>query len=246
MRAAFALAALVLLVMAFAMLAPATLLDARVAAMTNDRVRLADAAGTVWNGTGMLSDAQGRWRVPMAWRVSMPAALSGAFRVAFVPEAHGTARGVLTASGNTLDLSTLHLELPAAVLESVWSRPPVPRFDGVIVADAPSFHTDGTHFDGAFDLHWDRARIALAGVAVDLGAVEANARPSADGLTVALSNRGGDLALAGKARAQGNALTLDATLTPGATLPAPARVALRALGPTAADGSVHVTWHGPR
>jgi general secretion pathway protein N len=245
-KASFALAALVLLVAAFALLAPATLLDARIAAMTHDTVRLADASGTVWRGSGTLGDAQGRWRLPLAWRIGVWDALRGALRLELVPDARTRARGVVRAGGDTLAFSTLHLEVPAEAVTSAWTRPPVPRFSGTIVADAPSFRTDGTHVDGALDLRWDRAAVALAGVVVDLGTVEASARPGAGGMTVALRNRGGDVALTGEVRARGNDLALDATLKPAPTFAGPALVALRALGPAAADGSVHVTWHGPR
>jgi len=246
LRAGFALAALVLLVIAFACLAPATLLDARIAAMTNDAVRLADARGTVWQGSGMLADAHGAWRIPVSWRVGVAAALRGALSVELVPDERATARGVVDAQDDTLAFSALHVEVPGAVVTTAWTHPPVPRFGGTIVADAPSFRTDGTHVDGAIDLRWDRASVALAGVTVDLGTVEANARPGAGGMMVALRNRGGDVALAGEVRAQGNDLAVDATLTPAPTLPAPALIALRALGPASSDGSVHVTWHGPR
>jgi general secretion pathway protein N len=245
-RAAAVLVALVLLVAAFAVLAPAALLDARIAAMTHDGLRLADASGTVWRGSGTLCDAQGRWRVPLAWRIGMLDALRGALTLELMPGARTTARGLVSASNDTLSFFRLHLELPAAALASAWREPPVPRFAGMVVADAPSFRTDGTHVDGAMDLRWDRAAVSLAGVAVDLGTVEASARPGAGGMTVALRNRGGDLALTGEVRTQGNDVALDATLKPEPTLAGPARIALRALGPAAADGSVHVTWHGPR
>lgn len=246
MRALVALAALVLVVLAFVALAPATLLDARIAAMTHDKLRLADAAGTVWTGSGALCDARGRWRVPLAWHVSAPAALRGALRIELQPDARSTARGIVTAYDDTLDLASVHLELPAAAIETAWAGAVVPRFEGVIVADTPSLRTDGAHVDGGLDVRWDRARIAVAGIAVDLGSVEAQARPASVGTTVTLRNRGGDVALEGEVHAERDTVALDATLTPAPTLPQPALVALRALGPTASDGSVHVTWRGRR
>lgn len=246
MRATLALAALLLLVVAFAALAPATLVDARIAALTRDTLRLADASGTVWSGGGALSDARGRWRLPVSWRLDAAALLRGALRVDLRPTAGGTARGTLGAADNTLELTALHVEVPAAALESAWTRTPVPRFEGVIVADTPSFRTDGMRTDGTLDLRWERARVALLGVALDLGTVEASVRPNAMGTTVALRNRGGDVALRGEARAEGNAFTLDATLTPSPALPQPALLALRALGAGAPDGSVHVKWQGQR
>src|SRR5262245_44443627 len=77
--------ALALLVAAFVALAPATLADVRVAAASGGRLRLADTTGTVWRGSGTLTDAQGLWRIPLRWRVSPPGALRGVADVELEP-----------------------------------------------------------------------------------------------------------------------------------------------------------------
>jgi len=245
-RAAAVLVALVLLVAAFALLAPATLVDARVAAVTHDRVRLAQARGTVWSGEGQLCDASGRWRIPVAWRVGAASLLRGALDVTLLPRADATARGSLVAHDGTLAVRDLHLELPAAALETAWSRPPVPWFEGELVADAPAFRSDGARSEGGFELRWQRARAGLAGVALDLGVVEAHAKAADGGVSVEIGNRGGELGIAGVFRILQQSYTLDATLTPATSLPPPLAMIVRSLGQAAPDGSVHVTWQGRR
>ena len=246
MRAAVVLAALVLLVAAFAALAPATLVDARVAALTRDRVRLAQASGTVWSGEGRLCEAAGRWCIPVAWRVEPAALFRGALDVTLVPRADATTRGAVVAHDGTLALRDVHVELPAAAIESAWKRSPAPQFEGDLVVDAPAFRSDGTRSDGALDVRWQRARAGLAGAAMDLGTVEAHARGTQDGVTVDLGNQGGDVAIAGVFRITPQAYALDATLTPAATLAPPLALLVRSLGTPAPNGSIHVTWQGPR
>ena len=246
MRAGFALLALVLLVVAFAALAPATLVDQRVASATEGRLRLADARGTAWDGSGMLADARGAWRVPIAWRLDAWPLVRGALALRLQPAGTGDPRGSLLAEGNTLRIDGLHLELPAAAIETAWRRPPVPRLGGTIGVDAPAFATDGTRSDGAFDVRWSRATVALGGLRAALGTVEAHGRSGEGGLVVALSSSGGDAVLRGTATVRNGSVAVDATLTPTPALAPAAAAALRALGPAGPDGSVHVTWQARR
>ena len=246
MRSFAVLAALVLLVAAFATLAPASLIDARVASATGDRVRLAQASGTVWSGSGSLCDAAGRWCVPIGWRVDALALLQGALGVTLVPREGSNARGSIVARDGTFVLTGVHLEVPAAALESAWSTPPVPQFGGELVVDAPAFRADAARADGTLDVRWQRARATLAGVAIDLGAFDAHAQGGSDGVDVDLANRDGEVGVTGKFRITRQAYALDVMLTPARTLPAALAMIVRSLGTPAADGAVHVTWQGPR
>ena len=73
MRVALAiLAGAVLLAIALAIGAPASLLDARVAAASDGRLRIADAEGTLWNGSGQLLLVPGGTRRALAWHRSAP------------------------------------------------------------------------------------------------------------------------------------------------------------------------------
>jgi len=246
MRAAFVLLALVLLVVAFVAEAPATLLDRRVQEATRGAVRLADARGTVWSGRAMLADAQGRWRVPLAWRAAPAGVLAGRVDVSLVPQAPGEPRGSVAIAEQDLAVSDLDLRLPAAVVESAWQRAPAPRFDGTLLITSPAFRRTGARVDGSLDARWENARVTFAGMALALGTLQAEARP-ADGATrVKLRNRGGDVALDGELRVQDDAVQLDLHLTPAATLAPPLALLVRSLGAVEADGRVHVTWQAKR
>jgi hypothetical protein len=242
MRALVVLCGLVLMVVAFAATAPASLVDARVRDTTHGRVRLVDTHGTVWQGQGVLAQADGRWRVPVAWTLDAFALVRGALAVTLVPTDTAAARGTIAAEPDTVQLTGVHLDLPAAAIESLWTRPPVPRLDGLVTLDAPSFRAQGRRTDGAFDLQWQRARLSLAGFGASLGTVEAHARPGDGGTVVALQGRGGDILLNGTATWREGRATVDATLTPAATLPPAMAAALRALGRAEPDGSVRVSW----
>jgi hypothetical protein len=246
MRALAAVVALLLLVVAFAALAPATLIDARVAALTQDRVRLADADGTVWSGTGQLADAHGRWRVPIARRVGAAALLRGDLDVTLVPATGNAARGSIVAREGRFAVRDLHLESSASALETAWATALAPALGGEVSVDAPAFRTDGVRGNGSFEVRWQRARASMAGMVLDLGTLEGHGRGADDAITVDLVNRGGDVGIAGVARATPESYAVDLTLKPAATLPPALMLALRALGTPAADGSVHVTWQGPR
>ncbi|HSV20968.1 MAG TPA: type II secretion system protein N [Casimicrobiaceae bacterium] len=246
MRALFALGALVLLVFAFAWLAPASLVDGRIAAATEGRVRLADATGTVWRGAGALTDGQGRWQVPLAWRVDAWSLARGAFTVQLVPTAIADARGTMLAERDTVRVSGLHVDVPARALEAFWTSAPVPRLDGMLVVDAPSFASDGRTAAGQFDLAWTGARASLAGLALNLGRVEAHGRPADDAIAIALSGSGGDVALRGTATWRAGRVGGDVTLMPSPGAPPAVAVALRALGRSEPDGTIHLTWPAGR
>jgi hypothetical protein len=116
----------------------------------------------------------------------------------------------------------------------------------MIALDAARFASDGVRSDGAFDVRWTRASVALAGLRAALGTVEAHARPADEGLVIALSSTGGDVALQGTAIARADGVSVDARLRLTPTLAPPVAVALRALGPADPDGAVHLTWQARR
>ncbi len=76
-----------LLVAAFAVFAPATLVDRRLAAVSGGKLRVLAAEGTVWRGRGALGDAAGTWRLPVAWTVDATALARGTLAVALAPPA---------------------------------------------------------------------------------------------------------------------------------------------------------------
>lgn len=228
---------LLLLVAALAASAPATLLDARISALTAERLRIADAAGTVWRGSGVLTDARGAWGIPLAWRASPLAALRGVADVEFVPQGRIVANGGVT-------LTDVRVALPARVLAAGVPAAVAVEAGGELLLDAPAFRYDGRAGDGALTLRWDRARIVVNDALVDLGTVTTRVSSRGDGLAGTLSNEGGALRVAGDLTWSNGQASVNATLAPAGTLPPEIIQALRALGPADASGAVRVAWRG--
>jgi hypothetical protein len=79
------LAFAVLVLGAAAAFAPATLLDMRLDSATQGQLRLANAEGSVWNGRGLVTNAQRTWSLPIAWKVAPLEFVRGNFAVALLP-----------------------------------------------------------------------------------------------------------------------------------------------------------------
>lgn len=228
---------LLLLVAAFLAFAPASLADARLAAATSGRLRLADATGTVWHGAGVLTDAHGMWRLPLAWRASPLAALRGVAEVDLVP------RGRFVANGGVA-VSDLRVSLPAAALAGVLPSVPAVDTGGDLLLDAPAFRFDGRGGDGALSLRWDRARAVVNGTLLDLGDVTARVTSRENGLAGTFTGEGGALRVAGEFAWSNGQANANATLTPVGPLPPEIALALSAIGPADGNGAVRAAWRG--
>jgi general secretion pathway protein N len=81
MRPAIAIVAgALLLAIALAITATATLLDARLAEQSGGRLRMADAEGTLWNGSGELLLLPGGTRRKIVWHIDAWPLLRGEIR----------------------------------------------------------------------------------------------------------------------------------------------------------------------
>src|SRR3954466_10156312 len=99
--------------------APATLLDGTLARATQGRLRLAQADGTVWSGTGQIEirDASGRSGVAknVAWRVMPRSAWRGRLVCEVELDQPGKAFPV-EVSFSTIEVSNAEINVPATVL----------------------------------------------------------------------------------------------------------------------------------
>ena len=57
-----------------AAIAPASLIDATLAARTQQRIRLTDTTGFWWRGSGVIASADGTQRLPIDWQLDGAAA----------------------------------------------------------------------------------------------------------------------------------------------------------------------------
>jgi len=180
-------------------LAPAALLDPRIARATGGVVRLADADGTLRQGHGNV--VIGVNRIPIAWRVEFRPLLGGVLRIRLVSGSGAeTPRATIAVGTDTLAFHDVDVTLPAEVLAAALDRAGAASVTGEInlKADAIEWAPGSGH--GEARVIWRAARIAFEGSAVplDLGDVKTEATASGNVLSGPLRNEGGDLALRGE------------------------------------------------
>ena len=238
--AAVALAAIV----AAAWLAPATLLDSRVARATGDALRLAGAEGTVWRGRGTIVAAAAR--IPIAWDVDFGALLQGAVRVK-VRSGNGasTPRATIALHGDAIALHDVDVTLPAAIVAALSGY--AASVGGEVGAVADDFELAPTSYRGEARLVWRGARIDGIGNVgpLDLGEVRSTVKADGDAISGPLANEGGDLALRGRWTMNAkDGLGLALLLTPTRADQTALKRTLSAIG-TAEGGGWRVEWRAP-
>jgi general secretion pathway protein N len=233
------IAAVVIVVTATLAFAPATLVDARLAAMTGGRLRIADATGSLRRGRGVLADSQGVARLPLRWQ-STPMALAGGVLDATITLASTSAPTRLRVERDRVQVAGLDLTLPAAS----FAQASVAGGDVRIRADA--FEFDGQRFGDPVNVEWRRARVLVPpATIVDLGTVTAKLDPGVDALSGPIEARGGHVAVDGTLTATRSAIALDLRVTPTGAAPPSVRDGLAALGTPDAAGAVRLTLSQP-
>ena len=249
MKALAFAAALVLLAIALAVLAPASLLDARVAAATDGRVRIAAASGTVWNGAGDLVLLPKGTRRSIAWHVDA------------WPLVRGEVRGNLTLDGGSSrtdfaygpgrdELRHFDISLPMdSVLQSAGMA--LAGAGGRLAAHVERFERTSQAIDADLSLQWLDASLPSLrpGLRIALGDVQLELRGNGAEASGALSNRGGDVDIAGRvAISAALAPRVEATVRPRAGLDRDRAEAIATALPliAASDGrgGYRIAWSG--
>jgi hypothetical protein len=246
-RAAVIFAMLALAVaIAVAWLAPAALLDPRIAGATGNMVRLAEADGTVWDGRGSL--VAGTTRIPIAWRVECWPLLRGVLRVQLVSGTGApTPRATIVVGTATLALLDIDVTLPAEVFAATLSPYAVVSVAGEISLTADDIEWKPDSSRGEARVIWHAARIVVAGSAVPLNLGEVRTLMTADGNAISgpLANEGGDLALRGEwAMRAHDSVQLALHVTPRHSGPSDLERMLSAIG-TADGNGWRIDWRGP-
>ena len=243
---AIAVVAIVVALVALAWNAPAAWLGERLAAASGNTIVLASADGTVWSGRGALAGSDGRWRIPVAWRVIPSALLRGELALQLdAAEGAAAPRGTLRFSTDAIAVDGLALRLPAAALETALrGRVPV-VLGGEFVIEAPAIVTGDRTHSGSIGVRWEQANIAAAGAdPLALGTVTMQLDARGRAFVGPVANTGGDVRISGQVEVLDRGASVAITLTPVTSTPATVTRTLAALGPQAADGSVHLTWRG--
>ena len=240
----FVLIAAVIALVAFV---PATWLDHRLDTATGGKIRLSDAEGPVWRGHGAIGDVQGNWRAPLAWRIAPLPLLRGAVDVELESQSVTDApRGHLTFANDVVDARNVGLRVPASIVAALSSVKLPLEPGGEFVVEAPRFQYRPNQADGAFDVRWERARLATAQSALDLGTITARVAPKGSTLVGTLRNAGGDARIDGDVNLAPTGIAFRATIAPNGALPPDIGRLLTAVGTQDANGVVHLQWSARR
>lgn len=164
--------------------APATLVDAGLHRGTHGRLRLADAQGTLWSGSGQIEirDASGRTGVAktLAWRV-VPESLLRGHLVCEVELDQSAKRFPVTISLSRIELANADISLPATVLGLGVPKLAPLGLTGEVLIHVASLSIARDTMEGNATLQWRAAGSTLAPVS-PLGDYEI--RLDSEGVTV--------------------------------------------------------------
>lgn len=237
MRALAGMAALLVVVAMATVFAPASLIATRIDHATGGTVRVVQASGRLWHGQASLTGADGRWRLPVAWRLAAWPLLRGEVRLDLVPVAQWPPlRGRIAVHGDTLAARAVDVRVPMLA----FKLPPgvAAAGDLHLTTDSAVARTDG--HDGAVRLEWRHARLALVGgPVVDLGTATLTLAAAGKRWHGPLSARGGEVVVDGDVGVDANGA--DATMTIVVQPGAPEALRQR-LGPADANGAVRLTF----
>jgi general secretion pathway protein N len=187
-------------VAALVALAPATLVDARLESASGGRLRLAQAHGSLWSGSGWIEirDARGRAGVAqrLAWRVLPASLLRGRLEMELELD-RAARRFPVTLSFSGIEIERAGMRLPAAALGLGVPRLAALRLSGEMQLEVPRLSLERGRLQGEATLRWRGAGSALTSVA-PLGDYEVTFKAAGAGVHAALRTLAGPLELEGK------------------------------------------------
>ena len=190
---------------------PASLLDARLAAATGQRWRLAGASGTVWQGEGQLMYTAASGEVlPMsrlAWRWQ-PAALRQ-LALGWQIDSDGTIGQARLHWGGAA-LENLQLQVPVAAVTAFSPRWHSARLGGVLQLHVPQWQLAGGQVQGAATLGWQAASSPLSRLQ-PFGSYALDAQGQGSQVLLAMRTVHGPLQIQGQGSYSGNGLQFAGT-----------------------------------
>lgn len=241
----FALVAIAVAVAA-AWLAPAALLEPRIARATGGVLRLADASGTLRDGHGTM--VAGVYRIPIAWHVEFRSMLRGILHVQVVSgTGAATPRATIAVGTDTVAFHDVDVTLPAEVIAGTLARAATGAVTGEVNFKADAIAWAPGSGRGEARVIWRAARVVLPGSALplDLGNVQTEATADGSVLSGPVRNEGGDLVLRGEwAMRAHESAELAVHVTPRRPGPSDLDRMLSAIGTPDGDGW-RIDWRGP-
>jgi len=246
-------AAACMLAVAVAVEAPVTLIDRKLDSLTGGRMRIADAAGTIWNGSGALILLPYTARVPVQWHIDALPLLRSRLSGTLARDAMESSQATFELGSDDFALRRFAIAFPAeALLRAADAPAAVTAAGGTVDLRADDFAMRRGLFEGGFIARWQGA--SLPGprpeVRIALGDIRLENVANGGEIKGALSNVGGDIEITGTLiLAATGAARVDARLKPRAGLDAERSsaitTALSMLGSADASGGFRVAWQGP-
>ncbi len=186
--------------LALVIIAPATLIDAGLKRASDGRLRLAEAQGTLWSGSGQIEirDAGGREGIAksLAWRIS-PLSLLRGHLVCEVGLEQATKRFPMTVSLSRIELANAAISLPAAALGLAVPQLAPLELTGEVQLQVSSLSITRDATRGSATLQWRAAGSALSPVS-PLGDYELRIKGEGPAVHATLNTLQGPLRLDGK------------------------------------------------
>ncbi len=251
MRASIAVVAgALLLAIALAITAPASLLDARLAALSDGRLRIADAEGTLWNGSGELLLLPGGTRRPLVWHIDAWPLLRGEIQGTLANEPSAARPAEFAYSHQRAELRRFDFSLPMeSVLVSAGVPAALAAAGGSVAAHVERLVQSPDAIDAQLSVQWRAASLPglRPGARIALGDVRLDVDGRGPEIAGALSNRGGDVEIAGRVAVSATgAPKLDATIRPRAGIDRDRAdavgAALSLLGSADGQGGYRLAW----
>jgi hypothetical protein len=246
-------AAACLLAAAVVVEAPAALLDRQLDTLTHGRVRVADAAGTVWNGSGTLIVLPYVARLPVLWHIDALPLLRSRLSGTLGPDTTELQQATFDLGSDDFAVRRFAVALPAeALLRAADAPAVVAAAGGTVAVRADTFAMRRGVFEGAFTARWQGA--SLPGprpeVRVALGEVRLDGVGDGGEIKGALSNVGGDIEINGTlVLAATGAARAEARMRPRAGVDAERSkaivAALSMIGSADDSGGFRVAWQAP-
>jgi general secretion pathway protein N len=185
---------------ALIVLAPASLIDARLEQASGGRLRLAEAQGSLWAGAGWIEvrDALGRSGIAqrISWRV-LPGALLRARLATEIRLERADRPFLLAVSLSGIEITDAGVDLPAAALGLGVAQLAPFRLTGEVRVDIPRLSLQRGRADGDATLRWRAAGSALTPIS-PLGDYEMHFKAVGPAVHAELRTLAGPLQLDGK------------------------------------------------
>jgi general secretion pathway protein N len=150
-------------------LAPASLLDAALRHASDDKFALANATGTLWNGSALLTlKARDGIRQPLQslhWRIAAGSLFTGKLRAQLNGDDASTSTAEATLSFNGLELQHARFQLPALILDEAAPVLRPARFRGQFDFRTEQMTLSANGINGAAIVDWQHASSALSRIA---------------------------------------------------------------------------------